>query len=157
MIHEGLTENLVSVNSDAETQRQILKDLASRLYKGGFVKDSYMNAVIGREILYPTAIDMNGIGVAIPHTDTNHVNEAKIAVATLKKPVTFIQMATQDVEVPVTILFMLAITNPDKHIELLQRIVAIIQDEEVLHKLQSANTAQQIIDVIREKESLLDN
>jgi PTS system galactitol-specific IIA component len=152
MIYEGLTENLVAVNSGAETQRQILMDLASRLFKAGFVKDSYTNAVIGREILYPTAINMNGIGVAIPHTDINHVNSPAIAVGTLKEPITFIQMGTQDEEVPVTVLFMLAITDPNKHVDLLQRIIAVIQDEEVLHKLRDATAPQQIIDVIRDKE-----
>ena len=50
---------------------------------------------------------------------------------------------------------MLAVVDPNKHIDELQRILAMIQDTAVLDKLLSAEGAEDIIMVIKEKENTL--
>ena len=93
--------------------------------------------------------------MAIPHTAVTHVNKAATAVAVLKRPVTFIQMGTDDEEVAVRLVFMLSVVDPNAHIDELQKILAIIQDTDVLEQLLQADDAKKVIEIIREKEITL--
>ena len=111
--------------------------------------------MLTRVKVFPTGLDIDGLGVAIPHTDVSHVNKAGIAIGVLKKPVTFIQMGSDDEEIGVKLVFMLAVTDPNAHIDELQRIIEIIQDKDVLEKLFTVTDKDTIIEVIKEKENLL--
>lgn len=64
----------------------------------------------------------------------------------------FIQMATDDEEVKVKLVFMLSVVDPDAHLEELKQILAVIQDTAVLEKLTEATEKQEIIEIIKEKE-----
>lgn len=155
MIWEGLKESLIIIGMEADSYQDVFKQLGSILIEEGYVKSSYIDALSAREKEYPTGLDIDGTGVAIPHTDVSHVNKAGIAIAVLKHPVTFIQMGTDDEEVSVSLVFMLSVVNPDAHIDELQKILAVIQDTDVLEKLKNAQDAQKIIDIIKEKENSL--
>lgn len=155
MIWEGLKKSLILMEMEASSSQDVFRQLGGVLIKEGYAKDSYIDALLTREKEYPTGLDIDGFGVAIPHTDVSHVNRAGTAIAVLKSPVTFLQMGTDDEEVSVKLVFMLSVTDPDAHIDELQKILAVIQDTEVLKKLAGAENAQEIIDIIREKENSL--
>lgn len=61
-------------------------------------------------------------------------------------------MGTDDGTVEVRLVFMLAVVDPNAHIDQPQRIVEIIQDQAVLGKLMEAEEAEEIIQIISEKE-----
>ena len=128
---------------------------SGKLIDEGYTKESYIDALLTREKDFPTGLDIDGLGVAIPHTDVSHVNKAGIAIGVLKKPVTFIQMGSDDEEIGVKLVFMLAVTDPNAHIDELQRIIEIIQDKDVLEKFFTVTDKDTIIEVIKEKENLL--
>ena len=109
--------------------------------------------MVNRESEFPTGIDVDGFGIAIPHTDISHVNKAGIAIATLENPVKFVQMGTDDEEVEAKVIFMLAVDDPKKHLELLQNVLAVLQDKDVLNKLSNADKCSEIINIVKEKES----
>ena len=71
---------------------------------------------------------------------------------TLKHPVTFIQMGSDDTQVEVKVVFMLAIEDPKNHIKKLQQILRIIQDNAVLEKIYQASSADEVIDIVKQKE-----
>ncbi|MGI6110116.1 MAG: PTS sugar transporter subunit IIA [Eubacteriaceae bacterium] len=154
MIWEELNESLIFTGIDTRDFTGIMEKLGGAMIQEGYAKDSYVEALVKREKEFPTGLDINGIGIAIPHTDVSHVNKQGIAIGRLKNPVTFIQMGTED-EVPVRLIFMLSVKDPNAHIDQLQRIVDIIQDQDVLNKLLEVKDASQIIEVIKEKESTL--
>lgn len=155
MIWEGLQKSLILMEMEADDSQDVLKQLGGALIKEGYAKDSYIDALAAREKDYPTGLDIDGFGVAIPHTDVSHVNKAGTAIAVLKSPVTFIQMGTDDEEVEVKLVFMLSVTDPNAHIDELQKILAIIQDTNVLDQIANAKDAQKIIEIIKEKENSL--
>lgn len=155
MIWEELDKEIIVPELEAKTSEDVLKILGQKLIDAGYAKESYTEALITREHSFPTGLDIDGMGVAIPHTDVSHVNKAAIAIAVLKEPVTFIQMGTDDEEVKVKLVFMLAVTDPSAHIDELQRIIAIIQDRVVLDKLFETTEKEKIIEIIREKENTL--
>ena len=71
---------------------------------------------------------------------------------TLKHPVTFIQMGSDDTQVEVKVVFMLAIEDPKNQIKKLQQILRIIQDNAVLEKIYQASSADEVIDIVKQKE-----
>lgn len=155
MVWEELKEPLIKIGLEAETFEDVMRQLGTIMIKKGYAKETYVDALIAREKDFPTGLDINGIGVAIPHTDVTHVNKEAIGIAVLKKPVTFLQMGTDDEEVGVQIVFMLTVVNPNAHMEQLQRIIQVIQDTEVLKQLLNTENEKQIIEIIREKENTL--
>ena len=155
MIWEELDKSVIVPDLEAETWEDVMKSLGQKLINEGYTKESYIDALITREKDFPTGLDIDGLGVAIPHTDVSHVNKAGIAIGVLKKPVTFIQMGSDDEEIGVKLVFMLAVTDPNAHIDELQRIIEIIQDKDVLEKLFTVTDKDTIIEVIKEKENSL--
>lgn len=155
MIWEELNKSLIIIGMEADSCQDVFKQLGGAMIQEGYAKSSYIEALAAREKEYPTGLDIDGTGVAIPHTDVSHVNKAGIGIAVLKHPVTFIQMGTDDEEVSVNLVFMLSVIDPNAHIDELQKILAIIQDTAVLEQVISAQNAEKIIDIIKEKENSL--
>ncbi len=158
MIWEELNPELIFTELEAETSDDVMKKIGSEFTRLEYTKDSYVEALIAREAEFPTGLDveMENLGVAIPHTSVEHVNRTGTAIAVLKNPVTFNVMGgDEDETVQVGLVFMLAVVDPNKHIDKLQRIIALIQDQELLKKLAQAKTNDEIITLIKEKEKEL--
>ena len=152
MIWEELDQALIFSDMEAQDYQEVMKKLGGAFIENGYAHESYIDALIAREKEFPTGLDVNGIGVAIPHTDVSHVKKPGVAIAVLKQPVDFIQMGADDDIVKVQLIFMLAVVDPSAHLERLQRILQVIQDTEVLEKLLKVKDQKQIIEIIKEKE-----
>lgn len=153
MVWEQLRDNLIFPELDAKDSSEIMEKVGIAFINEGLCKESYIQALINREGEFPTGIDVDGFGIAIPHTDVSHVNKAGIGIATLKDPVKFIQMGTDDEEVETKVIVMLAVDDPKKHLSLLQNILAILQDKNVLNELANAKEKTEIIKIIKNKEN----
>ena len=95
---------------EADNQEQLFDQVATLLEKKKVVTDTYRSALIEREKMFPTGLDMEFLGkdlpnVAIPHTDTIHNLTENVVVVRLAKPVTFHNMIAPDKEVEVSLLF----------------------------------------------------
>ena len=99
MVWEQLKEELIFPKLEASNSKEVFEKVGGKFIEEGFCKDSYVDALVNRESEFPTGIDVDGFGIAIPHTDISHVNKAGIAIATLENPVKFVQMGTDDEEV----------------------------------------------------------
>lgn len=156
MIWEELSESLVMLDLEANTNTDVLEAVGGELTKQGFGKETYVQALKEREEEFPTGLNIDGIGVAIPHTAVDYVDNAAIAIATLAKPVQFEEMGMPEgCTVDVSLVFMLAVTDPQGHLKDLQRIIAILQDKSVLNKVLEAKSAAEVIEAIKEKEQTL--
>ena len=157
MIWDNLKQDLIFIDLDVDDREDVFKTVGGKLTELGDTKDTYVGALGEREKVFPTGLDVGGIGVAIPHTDQVHVNKTALAVAKLKHPVMFHQMATNpkdNVMVPVTFIIMLAV-NGSNYMEFLQHVIMLIQDQDVLKKLVNATNAKEIIETIKKKEETL--
>lgn len=144
---ELLKEELIVIDMKAKDSNEAIGKLAEILYKNTFVKESYIKAVQDREKTFPTGLPTEGVGVAIPHTDVEHVNTPAMAIAVLEEPVVFKMMGMIEQEVKVEILFMLAIKEPKTQIELLQKLMNIFQDKEVLEKIHKSTTSTEVKEI----------
>ncbi|AEF16986.1 putative PTS IIA-like nitrogen-regulatory protein PtsN [Thermoanaerobacterium xylanolyticum LX-11] len=154
-ITEFFQNELNVTNLDVESKEEIFKVLFKKLYDNGFVKESFLDAIIKREKSFPTGLQLNKYNVAIPHTDPEHVNKPAIAVATLLNPVTFKNMANPVEDVKVSIVFMMALNEAHSQVEMLQQMVQLIQNDSVLEKIINAKGGGEIIDIVKNASFIL--
>ena len=146
-----IQQELVLLNVEAKDKFDLLEQLACHLQKLGYVKDSYKDAVIAREKVFATGLPTIAGGVAIPHTDAEHVNEPAICFARLTKPVDFDIMGDDEETVSVDLVVMLAMKEPHAQIDLLQNLMGVFQDEDALTYLKTQNDKQSIVNFIKER------
>ena len=116
-------------------QEDIIKKLASPLINDGMVVTDFADHVLARENNFPTGLPVEPVGVAIPHTDHKHVRHNAISVGILPEPVMFEDMGGEPEPVPVRVIFMLALGESNKQLNVLGWIMDVIQDSEFMQKL----------------------
>lgn len=131
--HEVMAFQVEGLESDVA----VLTDLYERLAALGIVKESFKEAILTREANFATGLQVGEIGFAIPHTDSEHVNESQIAIMTLAEPVMFKQMGDHSTQVPVSVVFMLALKESAAHLTMLQTLIELMQNDEVIRELLS--------------------
>ena len=146
-----LKNELILLDVEAQNQFNLLEKVAENLHQLGYVKDTYKNAVIEREKVFATGLPTLMGGVAIPHTDIQHVNTPAISIARLKNPVDFVIMGDDTATVAVDLIFMLAMKEEHAQLELLQSLMGILQDEEALSFIKKAQTKEDIRKFLSEK------
>ncbi|KXG74652.1 Transcriptional regulator ManR [Fervidicola ferrireducens] len=140
-----LNEDLIETELEAKNKEEVLEVLAKLLIVKGYVKDSYLKAILEREKVFPTGLPTDGVGVAIPHADIDHVLTSGIALAVLKSPVKFNVMGNPTEEVDVRLVFMLAINEPKMQVNLLKNLISLFQDKNLLIKLSDMADKKKII------------
>ena len=140
----SIEEHLILVKEKVTSREEIIRKLGSLLLENGYVKDTYTQAVLDREIEYPTGLQARVTGVAIPHTDTEHVLKPAVAIATLDDLIIFNAMGMPNTKVEVDIVLMLAIHDPKLVVSILRKVIFILEDDEALKKMLSAKTKPEI-------------
>lgn len=134
---------------DENSQESVLRKLAKSLYQNGYVGDGYEEAILLREATFPTGLQTESIGVAIPHTDSIHVNKEAIGIGILDSPVGFKEMGSVDNTVKVRIIFMLAIKDPEAQLEVLQSVIELIQDHQKLEQIVLSQAKEDIMTIVQ--------
>jgi len=119
------------IEGQAETWEEALSLTYSELYKNGYVRESFLSACIEREKHLPTGLPTE-IGVAIPHTDAEHVIIPAICMLQLKKPVAFRNMGDPDSVVKVHYIFNMALKESNDQVSMLKSIIHLVRDERYL-------------------------
>lgn len=143
-------EDLVLTPMSAESAVDAITQLGTLLHKGGFVKDTFIPAVIQREQEFSTGLPTAEVGVAIPHTDVEHVLREAIAVGVLDKPVEFGEMGNPGNTVPVQIVCLLAVAKSEMMVKILQSLVQMFQTLGLLKQIVHAKDAFEIVDIFRQ-------
>lgn len=139
-----LDGNLIMNNLQANTKEEVLKQLGKRLYEFGYVKKDFTKAILEREKRLPTGLPTKPYGIAIPHTDSDKVIQPKLAFASLKKPVTFLQMGNAKKDVEVKLIFMMALTDADDQLRMLQKLMGIFQNDKLVQALAQSRASCEI-------------
>ena len=113
---------------EADNQEQLFDQVATLLEEKKVVTDTYRSALIEREKMFPTGLDMEFLGkdlpnVAIPHTDTIHNLTENVVVVRLAKPVTFHNMIAPDKEVEVSLLFFIINNSSSSQTNILSQLM----------------------------------
>lgn len=144
-------EELVLMNYQAKDAEDVLRALAEVLRQDGSVKESYFQAMYNREKAYPTGLPTEGIKVAIPHAEVEHVNYSAFAIATLPEPVKFGEMgAGPDSLLDVQIVMMLANADPQEQVKTLRKMVDLFDEPDSLVAIMNAGNPADIVRILKE-------
>lgn len=146
-ISELLTIATIDAYVKEMNKEQVIDHLSSLLYKNGNVTDldQYRKDIWERERIVSTAV---GMGVAIPHAKSGAV--AKTGLAFAKS----IEKISYDEE-KVNLVFMIAAGEnaSDDHLKALSKLSTYLMDEVFRSKLIIADTPEEVLAVINEKEN----
>ena len=135
-------------NQSAENRKQALALLAKEFIKAKVVEDNFLEGIMAREAVFPTGLELNRMGVAIPHTDPEYVKENQIGFMTLKKPVIFQFMGDITQEVKVSVIFMMALKEGEKQLEMLPKLMDLFMMDDVMDALKEAKTYDDYYQII---------
>ncbi|WHA09104.1 PTS sugar transporter subunit IIA [Enterococcus montenegrensis] len=144
-----LHEELVFRDLDVKDADDALGYLAEQLFEKGYVKEKYIVAIKEREKEYPTGLPSTQPAVAIPHANYELVEKTTLAIATLKEPIEFHNMEENAATLPVQIIIMMAIGEPHGQVEMLQKIVGLIQDEPLRQEMVNARNDQELLKLVK--------
>ena len=141
----NLTKRLVLFDIQDTSSLDIIQKMSNKMLENELVTKDFKSAIIEREKNFPTGLQLEKIGVAIPHTDAKFVIKQSICIAKLKSPINFKMMGDNKSDIPVKLIFMLAIKDPDKQLSFLRSLMAAFQNTEGIENIVSANSRSEII------------
>lgn len=125
------------------------KDLFTRMgnefLRKGYVLPEYVDALIEREVKYPTGIQIRNINIAIPHVDSTYIEKPGIAFVRPLEPIEFKEMCT-DNELEVGLIFMLLVKDKSRQVPILSALMEKFSDEEYLISLKNEKELNALLD-----------
>ncbi len=101
--------------------------MGEKLLELGDVNENYVESVLKREHSLPTALKINDICIAIPHTDdVDCINKSNVSIAVLKNTVLFGSMVDPYEKLPVKIVMLLAIKDPSVQLVFIKNMIRTI-------------------------------
>ncbi len=140
-------KDLVITDLQANDYKEAILKVGELLYKGGYVKETYIEEVIKREKVYPTGLILEDMNIAMPHTTGDHVIVPAVCIAKLSNPVIFKHMGDPDTEVKAELIFMMAIKNPDDQVETLKNVMSVFTNKEAVEEFKSAQDKEALFSV----------
>jgi galactitol PTS system EIIA component len=138
-LSDFLVPEAVDLGLDAEDAGDVIRRIGGKLLSAGYVRDTFIEAVLEREKTIPTGLPLSGkYNAAIPHTDVEHVIRPGIGMATLLRPVVFKNMVSPDETVEVQLVFVLALEQPKSQIEMLQEVAQVLMKARHLEQVHVA-------------------
>lgn len=149
MLTQLLDPDAIVLQYPAQDARDVIRLLSQKLLAKGYVHESFADAALAREAELPTGLILGGdINAAIPHTDVEHVIKPAVALATLAQPVIFRHMINPDEEVPVRLVFLMALEEPKSQVTMLQEIASILQSPQLVKQLADAASIDEITKIL---------
>lgn len=145
-----LCPDCIRLEVDADDWKEAIRKACKPLIDNRFVTEEYPQDVIDREMQWATGLPTEPFGVAIPHALTpEHVLQAQVAACRLTKPVPFHQSGGTPGEDDILckIVFILALKDPHAQLNLLQKLMVVISEEELLERLEKAGNPQEFSDI----------
>lgn len=140
----------IAVDLEAADALSAIRAVNDMLVRSGRTLPAFGEDACAREATFPTGLPTRPVAVAIPHADPPNVLASAVAVATLKTPVQFAQMGTDgSTKVDVHAVFLLAIKEQAKQVEMIQQLMKVIQNQQLLDSITRAASPQETLDLIR--------
>lgn len=118
-----------------------LVHIGEEMLAKGVVHESYPQALMEREAMFPTGIALERHAVAIPHCEAVHAKSPAIYLIRPETPVNF-QQADDDEEIAVSLIIALIVENPTAQLKLLRRLFSELQNPNTIEALLNAPDAE---------------
>ena len=148
-ISELLQNESIALGRKPQDKADAIGQMVELLAKSGSLEDKkkFKQAILERERLSTTGI---GEGIAIPHGKSSAVKRAALAAMVVPQGVDF---ASAD-GAPVHLLFMIAVPEEgaELHLEVLERLAAMLMDEDFRKRLTAAKDAAEFLHILSIEE-----
>jgi len=144
---------LVFFDFEATDEWDFFAKMSDTLKEKGYVRDSWHDAICAREKSFPTGLQFEKIGVAIPHVDPENIVKPYIAIIKPKAPIDFAPMADM-VDHPVhteLIINLGLLAHAEDQVAVLQAMMGIFMDEAATAEIMAQDTPEGIIDAIAKR------
>lgn len=143
---EYTSEDLVILDTAAESKDDVIRELGLRLVSSGKVTDldGYVEAVKEREEHFPSGLEG---GIAIPHAHTELVTAPGVAVAISKEGISF---GADDG--PAHLIFLIAapLSTENLHLEILAQLARHATQQEFRDQLLSAKSGSAVAALVND-------
>ncbi|WP_194207475.1 PTS sugar transporter subunit IIA [Superficieibacter sp. 1612_C1] len=143
-------DDLMLLNHAGIEREALFREVNNLLHKKGLVENSYLQALIHREENNPTAMQLEKIGVAIPHVDVGHVREEKLVVVTCPEGIVFKQAEDPDNVMKVHVVFFLLLKEKDAHIDFLMKLIGLFRQTEKMDTLLTTTSPEEVKKLLAE-------
>jgi fructose-specific phosphotransferase system IIA component len=144
-----LDPSCVAVGLVADDKKSVLAAITGLLVSGGSVgkAQDLLSRVLSREELASTGV---GEGIAIPHAVSPSVSETVMAVARLAKPVDFLAVDGQ----PVDLVFLLVGPEGSSgvHLQILSKLARLLHDPDFRDAARAAPDSGALADLLYAKD-----
>lgn len=146
MIEKLLTEEAIDINIKADNWEDAVVEAGKLLLKNNKIEEKYIEAMIETVKEMGPYIVM-APGIAMPHgRPDSGVLDLGISVISLKEAVNF---GSSEFD-PVKLVFAICAKENKSHIELLQDLSYILDDEGLLKEAENCNSSKDLLNVILE-------
>ncbi|MCE5003663.1 PTS sugar transporter subunit IIA [Staphylococcus pseudoxylosus] len=153
MVKISVSEQTTFTDFDVSNREEALKILSKELLNRDKVEIDFLQNLLEREEKAPTGLSIYDYGIAIPHTEPQYVKEDSVAIAVLKKPIPFYDMVTKSETISVNIIFLLALTESNKHLNILSQIMDLVNKPGAVEELMKMNK-EKLLNHVYEKLEL---
>jgi len=144
-----LQPSCVKVPLEGKDKRSVIAELVNLLDTDGRLQDknAVLQAVFMREQTRSTGI---GSGIAIPHGKCQGVKKLVMAIGLTSEPLDFESVDSKPVKIIILLVSPANETGP--HIQALAKISRLMLDEEFRHRLEQADSGEQLYELLASKE-----
>lgn len=139
---------LVFSKLDVTNYAEVITTLGTQMETLGYVKDTYVPAVLKREEGFPTGLRMGEYGIAIPHTESDHVHQTELAIATLKEAVPVHSMIDPSQVIHVSLVILMAVKDPSGQVRMLSKLMKLFQNVDMLKTLEATSNAHEMYQIL---------
>jgi PTS system nitrogen regulatory IIA component len=147
-----LVEERIGCNVEAASKKRVLEQLGQRLAEAvpALNQDMVFDALLERERLGSTGL---GKGIALPHARMPQITEALAAFVQLPKGIDFDAIDGQPVDLAFAMLVPEEAT--DEHLQLLAKLAQMFDNQGFCAALRQASTAQDLYQLIQQREAII--
>lgn len=147
-LEDYIRPELIFVNENFKSSSDMFETIYKKAFDLGYVHDTFLGKIIEREKNFPTGLQLEKMGVAIPHTDAECIKQEFVAIVTTQ-PISFVSMEDFNQSVAAEIAFVLGLKEPHAQLEMLQSLMGLLQNAELLTQMRNAQSADDIITIVK--------
>ncbi len=137
------SQEFIFPNIKVTTQDDMFDFLFTTLKNKDYVHPAYLEKIKEREQNFPTGLQLSQIGIAIPHADAEYTKNNTFVVMTSENGIPFKNMEDAS-PVLVKVIIAIVFSDKDKHMENLQLLSDILQNEPLLIEVSKCKNADDI-------------
>jgi galactitol PTS system EIIA component len=125
-------------------RESLFREVNQLLLNKNIVEGSYLQALINREENNPTAMQLETMGVAIPHVDVEHVKQEQLVVVCCPEGIEFKQAEDPEEVMTVNVVFFLLLKEKDAHIDFLMKLIGLFRQTEKMDAILKNNSPEEV-------------